>query len=165
MSAVCRFAPQNRTQQLRNFFFVMSFWPPWPGFSVKSDEPQFEPSLTPVANRWVGGAEPERNRSVVLPLAEARTICARRTTLCGAECERLIRSNSSPSLSLMQRPQCSTENRLAVLQEPQPHRAMFNHLKQMRCITTRYDKTALSFMSFLNLDAVRLWVRSFVNVT
>ena len=103
MSAVCRFAPQNHTQQLRNFFFVMSFWPPWPGFSVKSDEPQFEPPLTPVANRWVGGAEPARNRSVVLPSAEARTICARRTTLCGAECERLIRSNSSPSLSLMQR--------------------------------------------------------------
>ncbi|WP_064275400.1 transposase [Gluconobacter cerinus] len=42
---------------------------------------------------------------------------------------------------------------------------MFNHLKQMRCITTRYDNTALSFMSFLNLHAVRLWVRSFVNVT
>ena len=42
---------------------------------------------------------------------------------------------------------------------------MFNHLKKMRRIATRYDKTALSFMSFLNLAAARLWIRSFVNVT
>ena len=41
---------------------------------------------------------------------------------------------------------------------------MFNHLKQMRRIATRYDKTALSFMSFLNLASARLWIRSFVNV-
>ncbi|WP_249211514.1 IS5 family transposase, partial [Gluconobacter cerinus] len=30
---------------------------------------------------------------------------------------------------------------------------MFNKLKQMRRIATRYDKTALSFMSFLNIAA------------
>ncbi|GBQ92703.1 hypothetical protein GCM10007866_14350 [Gluconobacter albidus] len=42
---------------------------------------------------------------------------------------------------------------------------MFNKLKQMRRIATRYDKTALSFMSFLNLAAARLWIRSFVNAT
>ena len=42
---------------------------------------------------------------------------------------------------------------------------MFNHLKQMRRSATRYDKTALSFMSFLNIAAARLWIGSFVNVT
>ncbi|MFT8612097.1 MAG: hypothetical protein ABF727_05585 [Gluconobacter oxydans] len=41
---------------------------------------------------------------------------------------------------------------------------MFNRLKQMRRIATCYDKTALSFMSFLNIAAARLWIRSFVNV-
>ncbi|MCE2576780.1 transposase [Komagataeibacter sp. FNDCR2] len=42
---------------------------------------------------------------------------------------------------------------------------MFSKLKQMRRIATRYDKTAVSFMSYLNLVAVRLWIISFVNVT
>ncbi|WP_234931060.1 hypothetical protein [Gluconobacter japonicus] len=42
---------------------------------------------------------------------------------------------------------------------------MFNHLKQMRRIATGYDKTALFFMSFLNIAAARLWIGSFVNVT
>ncbi|MBS0995927.1 transposase [Gluconobacter cerinus] len=42
---------------------------------------------------------------------------------------------------------------------------MFNHLKQMRRIAVRYDKTARSFISFLNIAAARLWIRSFVNVT
>ena len=42
---------------------------------------------------------------------------------------------------------------------------MFNHLKQMRRIATRYDKTALSFMSFLNIAAARLWIGSCVNAT
>ncbi|MFT8345464.1 MULTISPECIES: transposase [Gluconobacter] len=41
---------------------------------------------------------------------------------------------------------------------------LLHHLKQMRRIATRYDKTALSFMSFLNLAAARLWIRFFVNV-
>ncbi|MBS1088869.1 transposase [Gluconobacter wancherniae] len=42
---------------------------------------------------------------------------------------------------------------------------MLNHLKQMRRIATRYEKTALSFMSFLNIAAARLWISSFFNVT
>ena len=42
---------------------------------------------------------------------------------------------------------------------------MFNHLKQMRRIAARYDKTALSFMSFLHIAAARLWIKSFVNMT
>ena len=42
---------------------------------------------------------------------------------------------------------------------------MFNHLKQMRRIATRYDKTALFFISCLDLPAARLWVKSFVNTT
>jgi transposase len=36
-------------------------------------------------------------------------------------------------------------------------------LKQQRRIATRYDKTVLSFESFLNLAAARLWQNSFVN--
>ncbi|KXV06144.1 hypothetical protein AD929_00040, partial [Gluconobacter potus] len=32
-------------------------------------------------------------------------------------------------------------------------------------IAARYDKTALSFISFLNLAAARLSIKSFVNVT
>jgi len=40
---------------------------------------------------------------------------------------------------------------------------MFNKLKQSRRIATRYDKTALSFESFLNLASARLWIKSFVN--
>nr|WP_318248668.1 hypothetical protein [Gluconobacter oxydans] len=42
---------------------------------------------------------------------------------------------------------------------------MFNHLKQMRRIATRYDKTTLFFISFLNLAAARFCVRSFVKMT
>ena len=40
---------------------------------------------------------------------------------------------------------------------------MFGKLKQQRRIATRYDKTTLSFASFLNLAAARLWLQSFVN--
>lgn len=40
---------------------------------------------------------------------------------------------------------------------------MFGKLKQHRRIATRYDKSVLSFESFLNLAAVRLWLKSFVN--
>ena len=40
---------------------------------------------------------------------------------------------------------------------------MFAKLKQQRRIATRYDKTILSFESFLNLAAARLWLKSFVN--
>ncbi len=42
---------------------------------------------------------------------------------------------------------------------------MFGKLKQQRRIATRYDKTVLSFESFLNLAAARLWLKSFVNTT
>lgn len=42
---------------------------------------------------------------------------------------------------------------------------MFGKLKQQRRIATRYDKSVLSFESFLNLAAVRLWAKSFVNAT
>lgn len=35
----------------------------------------------------------------------------------------------------------------------------------MRRIATRYDKTALSFISFLNLTVARFWIRSFVNIS
>jgi transposase len=40
---------------------------------------------------------------------------------------------------------------------------MFGELKQQHHVATRYDKTALSFASFLNLAGVRLWLKSFVN--
>ena len=40
---------------------------------------------------------------------------------------------------------------------------MFGKLKQQRRIATRYDKTALSFASFLNLAAIRKWPHHFVN--
>lgn len=40
---------------------------------------------------------------------------------------------------------------------------MFGVMKHQRRIATRYDKTALSFASFLNLAAARLWLKSFVN--
>ena len=40
---------------------------------------------------------------------------------------------------------------------------MFNRLKQARRIATRYDKTACSFIAFLNIAAARLWLTDFVN--
>ena len=40
---------------------------------------------------------------------------------------------------------------------------LFNKLKNWRRVATRYDKTVLSFESFLNLAAARLWLKSFVN--
>ena len=40
---------------------------------------------------------------------------------------------------------------------------MFGMLKQQRRIATCYDKTILSFESFFNLAAARLWLKSFVN--
>lgn len=39
----------------------------------------------------------------------------------------------------------------------------FGKLKQLRRIATRYDKTVLSFESFLDLAAARLWLKSFAN--
>lgn len=40
---------------------------------------------------------------------------------------------------------------------------MFGKLKPQRRSAPRYDKTVLSFASFLNLAAVRLWLTSFLN--
>jgi transposase len=42
---------------------------------------------------------------------------------------------------------------------------MFNRLKQARRIATRYDKTATSFLGFLNIAASRLWLMHYVNRT
>jgi transposase len=42
---------------------------------------------------------------------------------------------------------------------------MFNKLKQARRIATRYDKTSVSFLGFLNIAAARIWVKDFVNRT
>ena len=42
---------------------------------------------------------------------------------------------------------------------------MFTFLKHQRRIATRYDNTALSFASFLNIAAARLWLKSYVNRT
>jgi transposase len=42
---------------------------------------------------------------------------------------------------------------------------MFGKLKQQHRIAIRYDKTVLSFESFLNFATVRLWLKSLVNAT
>ena len=42
---------------------------------------------------------------------------------------------------------------------------MFNRIKQFRRIATRYDKTRLSYESFLNLAAAMIWITAFVNAT
>ena len=36
---------------------------------------------------------------------------------------------------------------------------LFNKLKHFRRVATRYDKTALSFMAFLNIAAISLWLK------
>lgn len=41
---------------------------------------------------------------------------------------------------------------------------MFNRLKNWRRIATRYDKTALSFLSFTQIISAKLWI-PFVNRT
>ena len=47
------------------------------------------------------------------------------------------------------------------------HLAGFTHefyrLKQFRRIATRFDKTAVSFLGFLCLAAVRIWLPHYVN--
>ena len=40
---------------------------------------------------------------------------------------------------------------------------LFNRLKQFRRIATRYDKTRLSFMAFLHMASIRVWLPYFVN--
>ncbi len=41
---------------------------------------------------------------------------------------------------------------------------LVNRLKQFRAVATRYDKTAESFLAFVQLAATRLWLR-FVHTT
>jgi transposase len=40
---------------------------------------------------------------------------------------------------------------------------MFAKLKKQRRIAARYYQSILSFLSFLNLAALRLWLKAFVN--
>ncbi|WP_234831593.1 IS5 family transposase [Sphingobium yanoikuyae] len=40
---------------------------------------------------------------------------------------------------------------------------MFGFLEHQRPIATRFEKTPLSYLSFLNLAAARLWLKHFVN--
>ena len=35
----------------------------------------------------------------------------------------------------------------------------FNKLKNARCVATRYDKTAESFLGFIDVTSIRLWLR------
>jgi transposase len=42
---------------------------------------------------------------------------------------------------------------------------MFGQLKRQRRIATRYDKTAISSLAFLNIAAARLWLKAFVNMS
>ena len=41
----------------------------------------------------------------------------------------------------------------------------FNKLKNARRLATRYDKTADSYLGFVLIASVRLWMRAFVNRT
>ena len=42
---------------------------------------------------------------------------------------------------------------------------MFNKLKQNRRIATRFEKTKSSFVAFITLAALKLWLPTFVNRT
>jgi transposase len=39
----------------------------------------------------------------------------------------------------------------------------FNKLKNARRVATRYDKTAESYLGFVHIASIRLWIREFVN--
>jgi transposase len=41
----------------------------------------------------------------------------------------------------------------------------FNKLKNARRLATRYDKTADSYLGFIHLVSIRLWLRHFVNAS
>lgn len=41
----------------------------------------------------------------------------------------------------------------------------FNRLKNSRRLATGYDKTVETYLGFVNLAAIRLWIRHFVNTT
>lgn len=38
-------------------------------------------------------------------------------------------------------------------------RLRFNKLKNARRVATRYDKTAESFLDFIDITSIRLWIR------
>lgn len=41
----------------------------------------------------------------------------------------------------------------------------FNKLKNARRLATRYDKTAASYLGFVHIVSIRLWMRQFVNAS
>ena len=41
----------------------------------------------------------------------------------------------------------------------------FNNLKNARRLATRYDKTADTYLAFIHLVSIRLWMRQFVNAS
>lgn len=41
----------------------------------------------------------------------------------------------------------------------------FNKLKNARRLATRYDKTAASYLVFIHIVSIRLWMRQFVNAS
>jgi transposase len=41
----------------------------------------------------------------------------------------------------------------------------FNKLKNSRRMATRYDKTTASYLGFVQIAAIRIWTRTFVNRT
>ncbi len=41
----------------------------------------------------------------------------------------------------------------------------FNKLKNARRLATRYDKTADSYLGFIHIVSIRLWMRQFVNAS
>ena len=41
----------------------------------------------------------------------------------------------------------------------------FNKLKNARRLATRYDKTADSYLGFIHLVSIRLWMHEFVNAS
>jgi transposase len=41
----------------------------------------------------------------------------------------------------------------------------FNKLKNARRLATRYDKTADSYLGFIHIVSIRLWMRHFVNTS
>jgi len=41
----------------------------------------------------------------------------------------------------------------------------FNKLKNARRLATRYDKTAESYLGFIQIVSIKLWMRQFVNRT
>lgn len=70
---------------------------------------------------------------------------------------------SSRSSRLAGTVRCPNIQTIVRYRDPNRVECMFGKLKQQHCMTTRYDKTVLSFESFLKLAAARLGIKSFVN--